>query len=76
MTNSMCGICLCVPVSRYRYGPCLCSPQSIQLNLQERLEKVWKSLHMPDSLKLDMAIKYSADTYHGMLEEVGGCVDS
>ena len=31
---------------------------------------------MPDSLKLDMAIKYSADTYHGMLEEVGGCGDS
>lgn len=42
---------------------------SLQLSLQERLEKVWKSLHMPDALKLDMAIKYSADTYHSLLEQ-------
>ena len=75
MTNCMCGICLCVRVAIVMVLASVCL-QSIQLNLQERLEKVWKSLHMPDSLKLDMAIKYSADTYHGMLEEVGGCVDS
>ncbi|KAI0237485.1 Coiled-coil domain-containing protein 87 [Lamellibrachia satsuma] len=42
---------------------------SMQQSLQERLEKVWKSLHMPDSIKLDMAIKYSGDTYHTMLEQ-------
>ncbi|KAK2182071.1 hypothetical protein NP493_368g02075 [Ridgeia piscesae] len=42
---------------------------SLQQCLQERLEKVWKSLHMPDTHKLDMAIKYSGDTYHSLLEQ-------
>ena len=49
----------------------MCCLQSMQQSLQERLEKVWKSLHMSDSIKLDMAIKYSGDTYHTMLEQVG-----
>ncbi len=38
---------------------------------QDRLEKVWQSLQMPDGLKLDMAIKYSSDEYMSRLEEVG-----
>ena len=38
---------------------------------QDRLEKVWATLKMPDGQKLDMAIKYSSDTYHAKLEEVG-----
>ena len=49
--------------------------QSLQQCLQERLEKVWKSLHMPDTHKLDMAIKYSGDTYHSLLEQVGWDID-
>ena len=38
---------------------------------QERLEKVWASLEMPDSQKLDMAIKYSCNEFYLKLEEVG-----
>lgn len=41
-----------------------------ELTVQERLEKVWQKLEMPDSLKLDMAIKYSSDAYHLRLAEV------
>lgn len=37
---------------------------------QERLEKVWASLEMPDSLKLDMAIKYSCNEFYLRLSEV------
>lgn len=40
-----------------------------QLTPQDRLERVWSSLQMPDGLKLDMAIKYSSDTHHARLEE-------
>ncbi|XP_072038414.1 coiled-coil domain-containing protein 87-like [Amphiura filiformis] len=36
---------------------------------QDRLEKVWYALQMPDGLKLDMAIKYSSDEYMNRLEE-------
>ena len=34
---------------------------------QDRLERVWSSLMMPDNQKLDMAIKYSSDHYHEQL---------
>ena len=37
---------------------------------QERMEKVWTSLHIPDNIKLDMAIKYSSEPYVDALEEV------
>ncbi|XP_028407068.1 coiled-coil domain-containing protein 87-like isoform X2 [Dendronephthya gigantea] len=40
------------------------------LSLQDRLERVWTLLRMPDNLKLDMAIKYSSETYMESLEEV------
>lgn len=36
---------------------------------QDRLEKVWTSLEMPDSLKLDMAIKYSCNEFFLKLNE-------
>ncbi|XP_061173923.1 coiled-coil domain-containing protein 87-like isoform X4 [Saccostrea echinata] len=41
----------------------------VQLTPQERLEKVWGSLEMPDNLKLDMAIKYSTNDYYVKLYE-------
>lgn len=34
------------------------------LGPQERLEKVWNTLEMPDNLRLDMAIKYSSNEYY------------
>jgi len=37
---------------------------------QDRLEKVWTNLEMPDSLKLDMAIKYSCNEFFNKLTEV------
>ncbi len=37
---------------------------------QDRLEKVWTTLGLPDSHKLDMAIKYSSDHYHSLLQDV------
>ncbi|GFO24604.1 coiled-coil domain-containing protein 87 [Plakobranchus ocellatus] len=36
---------------------------------QERLEKVWQQLQMPDNLRLDMAIKYSCNAYFSKLTE-------
>lgn len=30
------------------------------MGLQERLEKIWISLKMPEALRVDMAMKYSA----------------
>lgn len=39
------------------------------LTPQDRLEKVWTSLEMPDSLKLDMAIKYSCNDFYVKLSE-------
>ncbi|RUS82792.1 hypothetical protein EGW08_009456 [Elysia chlorotica] len=36
---------------------------------QERLEKVWHQLQMPDNLRLDMAIKYSCNNYFNKLTE-------
>lgn len=39
------------------------------LTPQDRLEKVWSSLEMPDSLKLDMAIKYSCNEFYIKLNE-------
>lgn len=45
------------------------SAASKTLSAQARLEKVWGSLHMTDSLKLDMAIKYSSDGYAEILEQ-------
>ncbi|CAH1254407.1 CCDC87 [Branchiostoma lanceolatum] len=41
----------------------------VVLTAQERLEKVWSDLKMPDGQKLDMAIKYSSDAYIGKLPE-------
>ncbi|XP_066273764.1 coiled-coil domain-containing protein 87-like isoform X2 [Branchiostoma lanceolatum] len=41
----------------------------VELTAQERLEKVWSDLKMPDGQKLDMAIKYSSDAYIGKLPE-------
>lgn len=40
------------------------------LTPQDRLEKVWSSLEMPDGLKLDMAIKYSCNEFYIRLNEV------
>ena len=37
---------------------------------QERLEKVWQLLRMPDAARLDMAIKYSGNTWFSKLEDV------
>lgn len=37
---------------------------------QERMERVWTSLHIPDTIKLDMAIKYSSEPFVDSLEEV------
>ncbi|KAF6040750.1 CCDC87 [Bugula neritina] len=39
-------------------------------SFQDRMEKVWNSLHIPDGMKLDMAIKYSSECYMDNLEEV------
>ncbi|XP_060581199.1 coiled-coil domain-containing protein 87-like isoform X2 [Ruditapes philippinarum] len=39
------------------------------LTPQDRLEKVWTALEMPDSLKLDMAIKYSCNEFYTKLAE-------
>lgn len=41
------------------------------LSPQERLEKVWNALEMPDNLRLDMAIKYSSNEYYVKMFEVG-----
>ncbi|XP_064417914.1 coiled-coil domain-containing protein 87 isoform X2 [Latimeria chalumnae] len=38
--------------------------------LQERLEKIWASLHVPESERLDMAIKYSSRQHMLNLPEV------
>ena len=48
----------------------LVKPQDPEVKSQDRLERVWAALHMPDNFKLDMAIKYSSDQYHAMLAEV------
>ena len=37
---------------------------------QDRLERVWTLLCMPDAQRLDMAIKYSAEPYSNNLLEV------
>ena len=37
---------------------------------QARLESVWNSLQMPDSQRLDMAIKYSCGEFFAKLMEV------
>ncbi|XP_050401287.1 coiled-coil domain-containing protein 87, partial [Patella vulgata] len=39
------------------------TPQPPKVTPQDRLEKVWTALHMPDGLKLDMAIKYSCNEF-------------
>jgi len=44
-----------------------------ELTPQDRLERVWTSLRMPDNKKLDMAIKYSSDDYHSKLD---GAIES
>ena len=41
--------------------------------MQDQLESIWTSLQMPDSLKLDMALKYGTDEYHPLLAEVPNC---
>ena len=35
-----------------------------EIGPQERLEKVWNALEMPDNSRLDMAIKYSSNEYY------------
>ena len=40
---------------------------------QARLESVWNSLQMPDSQRLDMAIKYSCGEFFAKLMEVREC---
>ncbi|XP_030629122.1 coiled-coil domain-containing protein 87 [Chanos chanos] len=37
--------------------------------LQKRLERIWSMLYLPESQRLDMAIKYSSQTYKDQLEE-------
>lgn len=44
--------------------------QTTDVKPQDRLERVWAALHMPDNFKLDMAIKYSSDDHHELLPEV------
>ena len=39
-------------------------------NIQDELEVIWTRLQMPDSLKLDMAVKYSSDKFHALLHQV------
>ncbi|XP_021368618.1 coiled-coil domain-containing protein 87-like isoform X2 [Mizuhopecten yessoensis] len=46
------------------------APVEVPLTPQDRLEKVWKSLEMPDSHRLDMAIKYSCNEFYSRLFEV------
>ncbi|KAL3867400.1 hypothetical protein ACJMK2_044605 [Sinanodonta woodiana] len=45
------------------------SEMEAPLTPQERLERVWKNLEMPDSQKLDMAIKYSCNEFYNKLSE-------
>ncbi|XP_071965051.1 coiled-coil domain-containing protein 87-like [Antedon mediterranea] len=45
---------------------------TITPNPQNRLEKIWTSLQVPDNLRLDMAIKYSSD---GHVEKLDSCID-
>lgn len=40
------------------------------LTPQQRLERIWKLLRMPDSMKLDMVIKYCSDKYIDVLHLV------
>lgn len=40
------------------------------LTIQERLEIIWQKLKMPDSQKLDFALKYSSDHYVKFIPEV------
>ena len=44
--------------------------QEFEVSAQDKLEKVWTMLGVPDASKLDMAIKYSSDRYHTMLHDV------
>lgn len=41
---------------------------------QDRMEKIWAALYIPDNNKLDMAIKYSSESYTDNLEEVAGVI--
>ena len=50
--------------------------QGSEIGAQDRLEKVWTMLGLPDAKKLDMAIKYSSDRYHSMLHDVSLLSDS
>ena len=51
-------------------GIFFCLQDSSSLTVQERLDRVWSLLCMPDALRLDMAIKYSSETYFDKLDEV------
>ena len=44
--------------------------QPASLSAQDRLERIWTLLYMPDAQRLDMAIKYSAEPYSAKLLEV------
>ena len=44
--------------------------KAASLSPQDRLERVWTLLCMPDGQRLDMAIKYSAEPYSNNLLEV------
>lgn len=41
-----------------------------ELSIQERLEIVWQKLKMPDSQKLNFALKYSTDKYINKLHDI------
>jgi len=41
--------------------------------LQQELESIWNDLQMPNSLKLDMALKYSSDSFLLLLPNVSCC---
>ena len=56
-------------VDIYRYF-CASFQPTPEITLQDRLERIWNQLKMPDSLRLDMAIKYSSDDYSDKFAEV------
>ena len=47
-----------------------CMLQVAAPSSQDRLERIWTLLCMPDAHRLDMAVKYSADPYSDKLDQV------
>jgi len=50
-------------------GDTVSTSEAVSLSPQDRLERVWTLLCMPDAQRLDMAIKYSAEPYSNNLLE-------